>query len=361
MEAESTNSASDGTVSDGFEGRLRTCAKCQEYMSKEKQPKFLTCLHSVCTQCCGTADPPEIRISHSIGLSHGLLSIRCPICKQVTPSSGMIDNLFVPLSEGAQRSNAEESSRRAENEERDICTACEESAVTHFCEECSDWLCSECVDAHRRVRITKDHHVHPKDSVSHRNSATESGDRFQMCPVHPCEPLKLFCDTCDQLTCRDCQLTSHKDHKYEFLDEAARNYRHFLQELLKKVQEKQSYVNNAKILIEKRSHDISKKEERVIQDIKQFAMKLITEINRGAKALLCNLQSISKAKISQLNEKSSAIVTLSEQLDYVSQFSEFMLSKGDVNSLLFSKKQVVYQLRKILKLRCEVPNPNHEV
>ena len=34
------------------------------------------------------------------------------------------------------------------------------------------------------------------------------------CDIHKQEPLKLFCETCDLLTCRDCQLVKHKDHKY---------------------------------------------------------------------------------------------------------------------------------------------------
>lgn len=36
------------------------------------------------------------------------------------------------------------------------------------------------------------------------------------CDVHKQEPLKLFCETCDLLTCRDCQLVKHKDHKYSY-------------------------------------------------------------------------------------------------------------------------------------------------
>lgn len=33
------------------------------------------------------------------------------------------------------------------------------------------------------------------------------------CDIHKQEVLKLFCETCDLLTCRDCQLVRHKDHR----------------------------------------------------------------------------------------------------------------------------------------------------
>lgn len=41
-----------------------------------------------------------------------------------------------------------------------------------------------------------------------------STQRPMFCDIHKQEPLKLFCETCDLLTCRDCQLVKHKDHKY---------------------------------------------------------------------------------------------------------------------------------------------------
>lgn len=217
-----------------------------------------------------------------------------------------------------------------------MCTSCEDNAGTiGFCVECGEWLCKTCVEAHQRVKITKDHKIHTKedaDAASGKNSDTcggrstiflwcpncrclskthprwsavnvvlligcchsngtadsgclhgtfslwdrtswifyhsfkmlflsifacnylrlviqrfwlgflflcsfcslnnsvfcnsvtflscvstesvsTSGQRPVFCPVHKQEPLKLFCETCDTLTCRDCQLLEHKEHR----------------------------------------------------------------------------------------------------------------------------------------------------
>nr|2YVR_A Chain A, Transcription intermediary factor 1-beta [Homo sapiens]2YVR_B Chain B, Transcription intermediary factor 1-beta [Homo sapiens] len=48
------------------------------------------------------------------------------------------------------------------------------------------------------------------------------GERTVYCNVHKHEPLVLFCESCDTLTCRDCQLNAHKDHQYQFLEDAVR-------------------------------------------------------------------------------------------------------------------------------------------
>lgn len=42
---------------------------------------------------------------------------------------------------------------------------------------------------------------------------TRDGERTVYCTVHKHEPLVLFCESCDTLTCRDCQLNAHKDHQ----------------------------------------------------------------------------------------------------------------------------------------------------
>jgi hypothetical protein len=49
------------------------------------------------------------------------------------------------------------------------------------------------------------------------------------------ESLSLFCETCDKLTCRDCQLTDHRDHKYKFIHEIAEETKNMISGLLSEV------------------------------------------------------------------------------------------------------------------------------
>lgn len=78
----------------------------------------------------------------------------------------------------------------------------------------------------RRVKITKEHTIKPKDSASSLVTSQPTPEASGlMCSQHPGEQLKLFCDTCDHMTCRDCQLLEHKDHQYYFIDEAGQRVR----------------------------------------------------------------------------------------------------------------------------------------
>ncbi|KGL82464.1 Transcription intermediary factor 1-beta, partial [Tinamus guttatus] len=65
------------------------------------------------------------------------------------------------------------------------------------------------------------------------------------CALHKQEPLVLFCDTCDTLTCRDCQLSAHKDHQYQFLEDAVRTQRKVLASLVKRLGDKHASLQRS--------------------------------------------------------------------------------------------------------------------
>lgn len=93
--------------------------------------------------------------------------------------------------------------------------------------------------AHQRLKITKDHTIKPKDEVANdRDNVKKSSKKipgYLFCTIHSHEQLSLFCQTCDKLTCRDCQLSEHRDHKYKFIHEIAAETRASVSTLLKEV------------------------------------------------------------------------------------------------------------------------------
>ena len=138
--------------------------------------------------------------------------------------SNMIDNMFVPEVSAAAATPAGDSD--GDGAAAHNCTGCEENvAAGYFCTDCSEWLCEPCAQAHRRVKVTKDHNVESIGQLSASAAGSSSHPlaaagvskrRSLMCPSHPNELLKLYCETCVKLTCRDCQLAEHRDHKYQF-------------------------------------------------------------------------------------------------------------------------------------------------
>ncbi|XP_064634373.1 transcription intermediary factor 1-alpha-like isoform X2 [Lineus longissimus] len=323
-----------------------SCGICKENF-EGKDPQLLPCLHSFCKPCLNNVSVDSTEENKPA----------CPTCKQVYTAQDVIENRFIIELLNSRVTQPEEN-------KDNICTGCDDNIVaSSYCSDCMEWLCVACVQAHRRVRVTKDHTIVPKESAGAEGTsgANAMEKTFPRCPVHPKELLKLYCDTCEQLTCRDCQLENHKDHKYDFIDNHSEKYKEWMKDVLKRIAEKRAYIENAKVLINRRFNDIKEKEQEVGNKIKMFAIQFITDINRRGKELLSDLNAVCSAKKNQLEQKHKEILNLSNKLDHSMLFTEQALNSASSQALLYTKKTMSSQLLHVLRTRCEVPNPNHHI
>lgn len=114
------------------------------------------------------------------------------------------------------------------------CSSCSDDALaSSWCVDCAEFICDNCVHAHQRLKITKDHTIKLKEEgVQESQAFATMGPTPLFCNMHPNEKLSLFCENCDKLTCRDCQLMEHRDHKYKFTHEIASDCRKLIQSML---------------------------------------------------------------------------------------------------------------------------------
>ena len=170
-----------------------TCAVCQSTYS---DPRLLSCLHSFCKQC----------LSKLIARGFKSSTIKCPLCR---------NEHVLPLSEGVDglMSNTQLASKLQSflsPPPQPSCGECEDANVVSFCENCQNYLCGLCDQAHKRMASFKSHLLVPPDEAKLKPKA----NRFQ-CPKHPSEPLTVYCIKCKSAICRDCGLYDHNGHKFK--------------------------------------------------------------------------------------------------------------------------------------------------
>ena len=119
------------------------------------------------------------------------------------------------------------------------CENCSELPSVAFCQQCGEYICDNCVKAHKRMRHQFSSHE-VVSIASLRISIKKSGmDSVPIkaqelkCLKHKDEPLKLYCY---MLVCRDCILIDHKDHKYAFIVDAAPQCKSTIEEKAESVQ-----------------------------------------------------------------------------------------------------------------------------
>ncbi|XP_072222472.1 E3 ubiquitin-protein ligase TRIM33 isoform X2 [Leuresthes tenuis] len=330
---------------------LDTCAVCkQSLQNRDCEPKLLPCLHSFCLKCI---PQPDRQISVQVPGPHGQTDthivnvMRCAVCHQDYKQSDIIDNYFVK--------DTTENTSTSDEKAAQVCTSCEDNAGTiGFCVECGEWLCKTCVEAHQRVKITKDHKIRTKeDTDASSESVTTSGQRPVFCPIHKQEPLKLFCETCDTLTCRDCQLLEHKEHRYQFLEEAFQNHKGFIETNMAKLQEKKNYVHFSLTHVQSRLKELNETHKKVEHEIKIAVFTLINEINKKGKSLLQQLESVTKERSMRLVAQHKDTTQLAQQIHHVLNFCHWAITSGSSTALLYSKRPIMYQLRQVFKARLE--------
>ncbi|XP_035501632.2 E3 ubiquitin-protein ligase TRIM33 isoform X2 [Scophthalmus maximus] len=332
---------------------LDTCAVCkQSLQSRECQPKLLPCLHSFCLKCI---PQPDRQISVQVPGPHGQADthivnvMRCSVCHQDYKQSDIVDNHFVKDTTEATSTSDEKSAQ--------VCTSCEDNAGTiGFCVECGEWLCQTCVEAHQRVKITKDHKIRTKedaDADASSDSVATSGQRPVFCPIHRQEPLKLFCETCDTLTCRDCQLLEHKEHRYQFLEEAFQHQKAIIESSIAKLQEKKNYVHYSASQVQSRLKELNDTHRKVEHEIKIAVFTLINEINKKGKSLLQQLESVTKERSMRLVAQHKDTAQLGQQINHVLNFCHCATTTGSSTALLYSKRLILFQLHQLFKARLE--------
>ncbi|XP_062918545.1 transcription intermediary factor 1-beta-like isoform X4 [Mobula hypostoma] len=324
---------------------LERCGVCKGWL-RERQPRLLPCLHSVCKGCLHGA-----LSAGSSPQAEGLIS--CPVCRQQCYIKDIIENYFLRDTGEVDTSSNKKVSQ--------VCTSCEDNAVSSsFCVECAEWLCDACVEAHQRVKFTKDHTMSKKNpglTVDGRTSC----ERPIFCSIHRQETLKLFCETCDTLTCRDCQLLTHKDHRYQFLEEAIKNQKMTLENLVKKLTEKKTQLQVTTKQVRTRLRDVQDMQKKVQVEIKMAILQIMKELNKRGKTLIQRVERLAEEQQLKLEQQHLSMSKLYRQMDHVLKFASWAVNTDNSTALLLCKKLIFYQLQRGLQSKVNTEELKNDI
>jgi len=312
-------------------------------------PKLLPCLHSFCEGCLQERYEKQKKSDEK-----NTPRLKCPSCGQeflVTgnefPTSGFLNNQFVIESTPSPASDVLENHQ---------CTSCDDkSSADSYCMNCNEWLCEVCVSAHQRVKVTKDHIIQEKSKASSPdgNNSMENitKEKPLFCKVHPSEKLKLFCANCDKLTCRDCQLVEHKDHRYQFIDEAASKHREILKKLLQYLQINLGLLKETISEVEKVNNGLSFQGNEIELEIEKAFDCLIDSIKVRKETIIKELKTLVTNKQTLLAKQKKDLTQMRIILEHNHDFADFAVKGGSNVALLYSRKVLGTRLHNLNSLK----------
>ena len=190
------------------------CLTCTVCLDSFKEPKVLPCCHTFCKSCLE-------RILEKAKLKTNLVCPQCRAEHKVPPNGpeGFLTDFSLLELNKSLTSDLESDSPH----DQFVCGDCDSSdAAVAFCSVCHSYLCSACVNIHKKLKSLRNHKVTSLECLDQAVVAKDEAITLH-CREHMEEPLKVFCKTCRVLVCYQCIAESHAEgHKFGPINEQTR-------------------------------------------------------------------------------------------------------------------------------------------
>ena len=247
-------------------------------------------------------------------------NITCPECKQeaVVPVGGvkeLASNFFI-------NHMVNDLVLRRQVDGKEIkCNRCEGRSVVSFCPQCSSFLCYRCYKQHKRDSVTHNHNILQliESSTEHELVRKFSTTRGPLCREHD-EPLKYFCETCDDLVCLYCTVKNHSGHKHDIVNKITGQHRNELREVTAPIDNMMRTLSEASDTIEKMGRRVRQHGDEVERKVDQFYDEMVQKLMKQKEQL--------KQRIRE--SVSRKLRTMKKQLDEIGYTQEEMLSMKEL-------------------------------
>ncbi|KAK6192090.1 hypothetical protein SNE40_003631 [Patella caerulea] len=324
------------------------CILCKNSLV-ERNAYLMPCIHSVCEACIKVNNGDTVNSGEGgkspVSIVNLADDVTCTDCKEKYQIADLVENLLT------RRSS--DTPIVIEEVEKHACTGCEDAIeATSHCEDCEEWLCDQCVFAHKRVKITKDHTITGKNNKNSSDGTMNETATF--CKLHKHEKLNFFCEVCDMLTCRDCQLLEHKEHRYQFLPQAAEIYKEQTEKFAAHLQAKKETLKLSASKIQEKLIYVKSQKDVVRDEVQSQARKLVEHVIEYAKQILQNLNFVCDAAGKRLAQEGADASAMLQKIEHMSSFLRNLKNEKNDLSLLYTKKLILKQAASLSQANLEL-------
>ena len=330
--------ATPSTVTEQALRKLEDQLTCGICLDSYTEPKLLQCFHVFCKQCL------ERLVVHD---RQGL-SLHCPSCRRSTllpPTSvsGLqtafyLNNLF----------EVRDAIEKVKEPQKTQCEKCNKRVATTFCRNCGQFICARCTETHQEWEEFSSHKVITLDQLE--------GDVAQLvppkkkvlfCSKHSTKELDLYCETCEELVCRDCTVRVHRDHQYDLVTDAFQKQKDVLVTSLQPVERQLDTVTKSLQQLDTQCQQITDQRETLVGNIHKTIRQLQEALEVRKTELIGQLDQITQKKLKTLAAQRDQIELVQTQLSSCLDFVKESLRTGSEGEILAMKKPVVKQVEEI--------------
>ena len=263
-------------------------------MCNYTDPKQLPCLHSFCLHCLNGIQRTSGRRD----------KIACPECRQEfnVPDNG---NLAALPTNFRINSLLDVLAKKECNTTGVKCGNCDKrSKENHYCFQCCEFWCGECITFHNRMKANKDHYALAlEDFQDHDFENILKRPTFCAIPGHEKKEIEFFCNICEVAICNACALTNHDGHEKILLEQAA-NERKLRVKSAIESQRKSAQTKRSKITkLDESLSDVQEQAARVKKNVQEFADSIITTIKTKKQEIFDDVERRTKASLQEIGKQ----------------------------------------------------------
>ena len=230
------------------------------------------------------------------------------------------------------------------------CDVCTVANANGYCKDCNQFLCQSCHDTHKKFGAFTNHQLTSLDEVATSASQLIHGkqEKAMNCSKHD-DPLRIFCETCEEVICRDCTVADHRYHNCTPIKDSYDKHHKELETSLNPVKKMMDDIVNVLTTLTKRENEVKEQGDMVKQEIHVTVEETIEKLRQSERQLTREVETATDSKLQVLSgQKKSAEMSLSRLKD-CKEFVEKSLTTGSQQQVLMSKKQMMERMSHVTK------------
>ena len=333
------------------------CNVCLEVL---KDPRTLPCCHSFCKVCLeGVVE--TLRDSDKARRGRPIRKFPCPNCRAkfvLHPDKHVADmprNHFI--------CNMVKATAVLDRGIGVPCSHnCSQSYSVARCVTCEKFLCRECLTDHNKYRANNGHSVLTMEELSKPENRKKINDKMY-CNEHSGKKLKVYCETCDQLICKDCMDFKHvkQSHSCFLVKDVASNYKELLASNNKAMEdaltEGNAFVQRLTLTTEQLDRDTEDIRTEIAQRKEFVAKKVVHSVvemlDQKAESLCKKVDEIHKGERANLDRQAEETKLYVENIKTSLQLSKKLVDQGSEEEIISSQKMMLDNANNLLTKREE--------
>ena len=227
------------------------------------------------------------------------------------------------------------------------CGNCDnQSKESHYCFQCCEFWCGECITFHNGMKSNKDHYALAlEDFQDHDFANILKRPTFCAIPGHEKKEIEFFCNICEVAICNACALTNHDGHGKILLEQAA-NERKLRVKSVIESQRKRAQTKRSKITkLDESLQEVQEQAARVMRNVQEYADSIHAAIEAKKLEIFDDVERRTKASLQEIGKQKKDFEEQARRHESEIEDTETLL-KRSTNAQLMQPNEV---MDKILK------------